>query len=102
MRTTSPLESLNAQLRRIFPQHPTIFTFIESLKLHEFEKATNMHSLLIEIPKGQLGRKNKKDKERDLKINYFTSLLASNEIDVMEFLEAMANKVILPSSGNSM
>lgn len=100
MRTTSSSESLNSLLNRSFPKHPHIFKFVESLKLFEFSKANNMLDFATnEVPKEQFGRKRKTDQERDMKIKHFSGLLKNDEISVNDFLEAMANKDMLPSIG---
>lgn len=52
------------------------------------------------LPKGQLERRRKKDKERDEKIKYFSDLLKDGSISVGEFLESMANKRIVLLMGN--
>lgn len=46
-------------------------------------------------------RKRKADRERQHKIKYFSDLLKSNRINIIEFLEAMANRTILPLSGRN-
>lgn len=97
MRTTSSIESMNSQLRRSFPKHGSIWKFVEQLKYHEFSKATEMIKLTeAEVTEQQLGRKIKKDKEREVKIKFFTKLLKKNEISIDEFIEAMGGKVIFP------
>lgn len=102
MRTTSSVESLNSQIGRSFAKHPSIFKFIESLKQHEMTKATRMTKLLMNCPERQFGRKHRIDQERDDKIKYFSSLFEKGSIDVGTFLEAMANKTILPLNGKSL
>lgn len=99
MRTTSSVESLNSQIGRSFRIHPSIFKFCESLKQLEFTKATRMKKLLVDCPENQLNRKHRVDQERDIKIKYFSSLFKKGSIDVSMFLEAMANKKVLPLNG---
>lgn len=99
MRTTSSLESMNSQIGRSFPRHPNIFKFIECLKQHEYTKATIMKKLITNCPKNQMNRKHQEDKERDEKIRHFSSLFAKKKIGIGMFLEAMANKKILPLNG---
>lgn len=65
-------------------------------------KATRMKKLLKNCPEKQFGRKHRKDQERDDKIKYFSSLFKKGSIDVGMFLEAMANKTILPLNGKSL
>lgn len=43
-----------------------------------------------------IGRKRKPDKERERRIQLLTSLLKEGTIDVGVFLDAMANKIIIP------
>lgn len=97
MRTTSSLESLNSQLGRSFPKRGHIWKFIDQLKYHEFSKASDMLRLTNEgSPANILQRKRKRDVQRQHKIEFFTSLLKGGNIDAGAFLEAMANKIILP------
>lgn len=56
-----------------------------------------MRQLVDSVPSNQLERKKSIDKEREEKIKYFTSKLIQKEIDVNQFLVAMANKTILPN-----
>lgn len=100
MRTTSSLESLNATLVRTVPNHPHFFKFMDHLKLHEYSKFLDLNTLIDGggSPK-QLERKNPRDRDRDHKIKYFTEQLKEDNIDVGLFLEAMANKNILPNAG---
>lgn len=58
-----------------------------------------MKKLIENCPENQMERKHHEDKERDEKIRYFSSLFAKKEIDLGMFLEAMANKKILPLNG---
>lgn len=98
MRTVSSLESMNSQIGRSFQRHANIFKFIESLKMHEFMKSSEM-KLILNTPERSLRKKHKTDREREEKIKFFTTLLKRKEVDIGEFLEAMANKAILPSAG---
>lgn len=50
------------------------------------------------VRKDQLEPKRKRDKERSMKIEFFTEKLENNGISVDEFLTAMANKNILPTN----
>lgn len=99
MRTTSSLESVNAQFKRMFKRHGNIFKFIESAKLHEYSKVIDLQQLQTTVTAKQMERRKNIDKERDEKIKHFSSMLDQKQIDVTEFLEAMANKSILPSTG---
>lgn len=101
MRTTSSLESLNSQLNRsIGRAHPNIFQFIDHLKHHEAFKSNILKVLSkkLSIPKNQLEPKRKRDRERDVKIKFFTKMLEDDQIGVQYFLAAMANKEILPKN----
>lgn len=100
MRTTSSLESMNSQLRRLFTiKHPNIFRFIEELKPHEFIKALDMLRLVKNRKRKQLKRKRKRYQEREEKIQYFSEMLRKESILVGSFLDIMSNKTILPNCG---
>lgn len=100
MRTTSSSESMHSQMNRSFPKKPQIFKFMECLKTHEFGKTTDLQILSKDyVPETQFQRKLPKDRKRDNKINHFSNLLATKMISVGEFLEAMADRSILPPSG---
>lgn len=100
MRTTSSLESMNAQLGRLFTiKHPNIFRFIEELKPHEFRKATDMLRLIANRKPQYLQRKRKRCQEREEKIQHFSEMLQSNTVSVGTFLDVMSNKTVLPDSG---
>lgn len=58
-----------------------------------------MKKLILDTSGKSPGKKHKTDKEREEKIKFFTALLERKEVDIGEFLEAMANKAILPSAG---
>lgn len=64
-------------------------------------KSARMRKLQMNCPEKQFERKHRKDQERDDKIKYFSLLLKKESIDVGGFLEAVANKTILPLNGNS-
>lgn len=100
MRTTSSLESLNAQIQRQFKRHGNIFKFIENLKLFEYSKVIDLQQLQTSKRAEQMERRKNIDKERDAKIKFFSGKLDKKEIDVTEFLNAMANKTILPATGS--
>lgn len=91
---------MNSQIGRSFPKHPNFFKFIECLQQHEYTKTTSMKKLIENCPENQMERKHHKDKERDEKIKYFSSLFMKKEINLRMFLEAMANKDILPPNGS--
>lgn len=98
MRTTSSLESLNADLVRKFPNHPHLFKFMDHLKLHEYSKFLDLNSLMNDEASPECKRA--RDIERDQKIKYFSDQLSEKKIDIQIFLEAMANRNILPKSRN--
>lgn len=63
----------------------------------EFKKALDLINLMeLDDPQKQFQRRKKEDKERDDKIKYFTALILQNKISVSLFLQAMANKTIMP------
>lgn len=100
MRTTSSVESLNNIIGKTIPNHPHLFKFIDHLKLHEYSKFMDLNALLNgSASKHQLERKHLRDRERDEKINFFSSELVKKTIRTQTFLEAMANETILPKSG---
>ncbi|XP_055307903.1 uncharacterized protein LOC129572024, partial [Sitodiplosis mosellana] len=98
MRTTSSLEALNSIIQRTFPGQTTIFKFVESLKLLESIKSSDLHQLTSGfISNQQLERRRRADKHRNDKINHFTGLLTNKEISVAVFLESMSGKDVLPT-----
>lgn len=100
MRTTSSLEALNSVIQRSFPAQTNIFKFVESLKLYEARKTTDLYQLsLRNTPSRKLERKRTADREREIKIQYFTRLLKDGEITVTTFLKSMSAKDILPPIG---
>lgn len=94
MRTTSSMESLNAALRRIFPNHPHIYKFMECLQLHEFSKSVDMiEAVKTEASIKQLERRKKVDQRREEKIRKLTVLLKTDpNMSPGRFLESMATK----------
>lgn len=100
MRTTSSLESLHSALGRSFPKHPHIFRFSDRLRLCEFSKLLNMLDLVKDdVPDQQFQRRRLRDQQREEKIRFFTDQLLLQKISVGEFLEAIANKEVLPNVG---
>lgn len=99
MRTTSSLESMNSVLGRGCRKHPQIFVFIDHIRKHEFSKSLDLLNSFENDVDKDFERKRRLDKEREIKINHFTKRLQKEEITVEEFLEAMANKDILPEAG---
>lgn len=92
MRTTSSLESLNAELRRSFPDHPHIFRFVECLQVLEFSKWLDMDELVqANISSKQFEKRKKADKKREEKIQRLTTALETDaDMSPGLFLEAMA------------
>lgn len=100
MRTTSSVETLNSVIQRSFPGQTTIFRFIESLKLHESIKSSDLYQLSMgEISNKKMERKRALDRQRDSKIKRLTEQLKNGEISVKIFLEAMSKKDVLPPIG---
>lgn len=93
MRTTSSLESMNSTLRRMCPDHPHIFKFLDRLRLHEFSSSLNMlQAIKSDAPMQKLQRRRQiKCKERIAKISYLTEKLKEGRITPSQFLETMAN-----------
>lgn len=97
MRTTSSVESFNKVLKVKCSLHPHLFKFINQMKMIEFKKALEMISL---VECGDTNAyQNKKAVEHDEKIRYFTAMLMKKKISVKCFFQAMANKTILPNTG---
>lgn len=100
MRTTSSLECLNSVIQKTFPSRPTIFRFIECLKLHEASKAVELYQISKgEINTPKLQRRRKLDREREEKIRFLTTQLNNDKICVADFLVAMSEKDVLPPDG---
>lgn len=99
MRTTSSLEALNAIIQKTFPAQTTIFKFVESLRLLESRKSCDLYQLTSGISNQHLERRRAADKKRNDKIIHYTGQLMNGEISVAVFLEAMAQRDILPKIG---
>lgn len=95
MRTTSSVESLNSKLNQKCPKRGNIFDFIKSLQLFEFGKAYDMRRLFSFVPKRQMQRKRKVDRVRDEKIKVHSAALKKNEITVAQFLDLMAQDLVI-------
>lgn len=95
-RTTSPLEGINSYIQRTFPTNTTIFQFVDSLKLHETRKSTDLYQLSTgSITNPELKRR-AIDQERDEKIKYFSQKLKTGKISIASFLISMADRDLLP------
>lgn len=100
MRTTSSIEGLNSVIQKSFPSRTTIFKFIESLKLHEATKATDLYQISEgQITNPQLERRRKTDRQREQKIEFVTNALNAGDISVSDFLVAMSEDDILDFDG---
>lgn len=75
MRTTSSLESLNATLKRWFPNHPHIYKLLECLKLHEYSKALDM----LDAVKTEVSPKQLERRKREQKVKYLTDLFKNDD-----------------------
>lgn len=97
MRTTSLVEAMNSVIQRTFPPKTHWFKFVESLKLHEAIKSTDLFQISsgeIENPKLQQVRA--EDKRRAEKINALSTQLELGEITAFEFLEEMSENIVAP------
>lgn len=105
MRTTSSLESMNAVLRRTFPNHPHIFKFLDRLRFHEYSKFLDMIDAVrsADVPTEPLKcRKKLKDINRENKIKHLTKELKTDaDMTTENFLQGMAacNDEFLPQIG---
>lgn len=90
MRTTSSIEAMNSVIQRSFPSNTHIFKFVESLRLHESIKSSNLYQLSLgDISNQQLLRRRALDRERDEKIKIFSEKLKDGVISTAEFLKSM-------------
>lgn len=105
LRTTSQVEALNSTIQRTFPNKPNIFNFIENLRLFDAIKSSDLYQLhLGTISNEKRKKKRLKDQQRDQKINLCTASLQKEEINVLEFLQLMANENLVigtPSDGTN-
>lgn len=91
MRTTSSLESMNAQMGRIFPKRGNIWQFIEQMRFHESMKAREMLKIARHnVEERTQTPKTKKARERDSRIKILSERLKKREISAIKFLELMA------------
>lgn len=96
MRTTSSVESMNAQMGRFFPKHGNIWQFIEQLKIHENMKTRDMLKIAkLNIEERTQSRKTKNARDRDLKIKTLSEQLKNKEISAIQFLEMMVENRLL-------
>lgn len=89
---------MNAVLRRICPDHPHLFKFIDRLRLHEFSKSIDMlEAVRSNAPVERLHRRRlQKIKQRDQKIKELTSELVNKNLTPAAFLEIIAEADISP------
>lgn len=91
MRTTSSLESMNSQIQRMLPSNAHLYKFIESLKLHESIKSSDLYQLSKKnITNADLERKRVEDKARDEKIKKLSEKMKTGGLSAMDFLKAMS------------
>lgn len=96
LRTTSQVEALNSTVQRTFPNSPTIFTFVQNLRLFDSIKSTDLHQLHSNTMANQPKKKKRlEDQQRDDKIDICSDSLRKEEIGVFEFLRIMADKNIV-------
>lgn len=93
---------MNAVLRRMFPNHPHIYKFIDRLRLHEFSKSLDMFDAVKsnDLMNQILNRRQKRVQKRDEKIKKYTEELKNNdEMTVDAFLRIMTTEDVLPGNG---
>lgn len=104
MRTTSSLESLNAVLKRMFPNHPNLFKFMERLQYHEFGKQIDMNILVqanseSDDPQLKIPRYRKRDEYIKACLD---KLLDEEEMfNTGDFLTLLSKKSYLPDIGKN-
>lgn len=97
MRTTSSLESMNAALRRISRPRPSVFRFIECIKMHEFSKSLD---LMETIKYGPQVQKSKKVEKLDVKIKQLSAALEQDpDMNPGLFLEEFTMNYSIPDTG---
>lgn len=95
MRTTSPLESVNSNVQRSFPQNPHIFSFIQNLRLFDSIQSTDLYQLKSgSITNPRLQQQRNEDRRRDQKIKICTESLKTGKVTPFEFLLIMGDKDI--------
>lgn len=98
MRTVSSLESFHSALNRSMSANSHFFKFVIGLKIHESRKADKMYNLLHNrMPKNQLKRKHRADKQRDERINHISKLFSEKRISLKEFLTMAAENSANPN-----
>lgn len=91
MRTTSSLESFHRVLNQSIETHSTFFKFVTRLRLHESHKTDGMNDLAHNVlSNSHYERRKQRDRERELKIQFYSAKLFSGQFTVSQFLLAMA------------
>lgn len=100
MRTTSLVEAMNSFIQRSFPPKPHWYKFVESLRLHEAKKSTDLFQVASrEFTNQKLQQIRAEDKQRDEKIKSLSNKLNLKEITAAEFLEQMCESSVVPPAG---
>lgn len=100
MRTTSLVEAMNSVIQRSFPPRPHIYKFVESLRLHEAMKSTDLFQISSgEITNPKLQQIRIEDKRRYEKIEFLSEKLETGQITAAEFLERMCDSFVVPPAG---
>lgn len=98
MRTTSSLEAFNGELGKLFQNHPNIWSFMDSLKLFEFQKS-NILQQKSDENHVCFERRHQKDRKRDRDIKELTELLKKKRISPHQFLREIASRRMFRSKG---
>lgn len=98
-RTTSLVEGLNTVIQGTFADRTNIFNFIDSLKLYEFTKCSDLYNLTLGNNKST--QKKAEDVKRDQKIKFLTTKLKNGEISVASFLQSMSAIDLSHQTGTS-
>lgn len=100
MRTTSSLEALNGELGKLFQMHPNIWSFMDSLKLIEFQKSNTLKQQVAEN-RVCFERKHQKDQIRERDISELTRLLKNKRLSPQQFLREIASRRMFRPKGVS-
>lgn len=98
MRTTSSLEAFNGELGKLFQKHPNIWSFIDSLKLFEFQKS-NILQQKVDENHVLFERRHQKDQKRERDISELTKLLKNKTLTPNQFLKEIASRRMFRSKG---
>lgn len=95
MNTTSLVEAMNSVIQRSFPPNPHWYKFVESLKLHEAIKSTDLFQIASgQITNPKLQQIRAEDIQRKEKIGFLSNKLNLEEITAAEFLEQMCDSSV--------